>query len=86
MEAEVRTVITAGYGMNVLLYLPLEMALARFAWLRKRRRLAVFLCLALSFSCEALQYATMRGMADGMDVLCNRIGAEIGIFMMVRMT
>lgn len=76
----------AGYGMNILLYLPLGMALVRFEWLHKRRQLAVFLCLALSLSCEALQYATMRGMADGMDVLCNWIGAEIGILMMLKMT
>lgn len=69
----------AGYGMNILLYLPLGMSLTRFAWLCKRRRLAVFLCLALSLSCEALQYATMRGMADGMDVICNMVGASLGV-------
>lgn len=75
----------AGYGMNILLYLPVGMALARFERLRRRRRLAVLTCLALSLGCEALQYATTRGMADGMDVLCNWIGAEIGIFIMLRM-
>lgn len=75
----------AGYGMNILLYLPVGMALAQLAPLRRRRRLVLMICLALSLSCEALQYATTRGMADGMDVLCNLAGAEIGIFIMLRM-
>lgn len=74
----------AGYGMNVLLYLPLGLAPAQLAPLRRRRRLAVLTCLALSIGCEALQYATTRGMADGMDVLCNLAGAGIGVCIMRR--
>lgn len=75
----------AGYGMNILLYLPVGLALAQLAPLRRRKWLAVLTCLALSIGCEVLQYATTRGMADGMDVICNTLGASLGAWIAAKL-
>lgn len=77
--------MAAGYGMNLLLYLPVGMALMRFEWLHRRKWLAILICLALSIGCEALQYATTRGMADGMDVICNTLGASLGAWIAAKL-
>ena len=70
--------------MNVLLFVPGGLLLEAL-WPRRHPRwvcipLAVILLTALSVGIEAMQYRYALGVVEADDVLCNGLGAALGLF------
>lgn len=70
-------VVWAGNLLNLVLYVPY--GVTSWQWKREGKKV-VAVGLALSVSCEVLQYLTGRGMADVNDVLFNTLGAAVGVW------
>ena len=70
--------VWAGNLLNLILYVP-------FGWTSQRwkpnKKKIVVIAFMLSVCCEALQFATGRGMADVNDILFNTLGAAVGIWL-----
>ena len=70
-------VVWAGNLLNLVLYVPY--GVTSWQWKREGKKV-VAVGLALSVSCEVLQYLTGRGMAYVNDVLFNTLGAAVGVW------
>lgn len=73
----------AGYGLNMALYLPLGFSLAKSQFCNHPAQ-AVGSCLGLSVLCEVLQFITACGQMDMMDIVCNTVGATLGVWIAVK--
>lgn len=71
-----------GFALNVLLYLPMGYLLpCVFPRLRRRTMLVVALSFAISLGTETIQRVFSLGTFDWRDLVCNTLGAVIGVIL-----